>query len=97
MTKAFEFLLRTFAKKYLMRVSPKKVIVITGSIGKTSTTKAISHVLREAGETVQATRNNYNTNLGVPASVLGYDLPKNAKNPFAWMVFFIRALVELRR
>ncbi len=92
MTGFFELVLRKLAQKYLRRVSPAKIIVVTGSIGKTSTTKAITHVLKSANVSVRSTRHNYNTNLGVAVSVLGYDLPKNAKNPFSWAVLLLKSL-----
>lgn len=94
MSNIIERLLTFFAKHHLRQLKPKKVVAITGSIGKTSTTQAIAHVLRESGFVVRSTRHNYNTNIGVASSVLALDLPKNAKNPLSWVVFFAKALAK---
>lgn len=94
MIRILESLLRVFAQKYLSRIQPQKIITITGSIGKTSTTKAIAHVLQESGKKVIATKHNYNTNLGVPASILGYDLPKFAKNPMSWLILLGKSAIK---
>ncbi|MDQ3093864.1 MAG: UDP-N-acetylmuramoyl-tripeptide--D-alanyl-D-alanine ligase [bacterium] len=65
------------------------VIVVAGSVGKTSTTQAIAEVLSET-KRVRATRHNYNSDVGVPCSVFGYDLPSTLANPFAWLAIYIK-------
>lgn len=59
-------------RKFLNKTSPK-IIVVTGSIGKTSTTQAIAKVLRKSYK-VATTRHNYNTPQGVVMSIFGYDI-----------------------
>ncbi len=85
-------ILRRLALKSLGKVKPRKIIVVAGSIGKTSTTQAVAHVLSNAGFRVCSTRHNYNTAIGVPSSILGLDLPAHAKNPFSWLGYFAQAV-----
>jgi UDP-N-acetylmuramyl pentapeptide synthase len=72
------------------------VIVVTGSVGKTSTTQAIATMLA-ATRRVRATRHNYNTDVGVPCSVFGHDLPETLLNPFAWIRIVIKNELTLSR
>jgi len=50
------------------------VVVVTGSVGKTSSKEAIATVLRARGE-VRASSGNYNNELGVPLAILGEESP----------------------
>lgn len=77
-----EKVLRYQAVRYLKNQSPK-VVVVSGSVGKTSTTQAIATVLEE-GFRVRKTLKNYNTNIGVPCSVFGRQIPQRLHNVFAW-------------
>ncbi|MDQ2973446.1 MAG: Mur ligase family protein [bacterium] len=70
------------------------VIVVAGSVGKTSTTQAIAEMLSET-KRVRSTRHNYNSDVGVPCSVFGYDLPNTLANPFAWLSIFIKNEISL--
>ncbi len=76
------------AKRYLQKYAPK-IVVIAGSVGKTSTTHAIATVLSES-HSVKSTIANYNTDVGVPCSIFGQHLPSSLKNPFAWLILFVR-------
>ncbi|MBS0185559.1 MAG: UDP-N-acetylmuramoyl-tripeptide--D-alanyl-D-alanine ligase [Proteobacteria bacterium] len=59
------------------RLSPSiKITAITGSVGKTTTKKALAHILEEQG-CVAASAKSLNTKLGVPLSLIRS--PKNAK------------------
>lgn len=59
-----------FTKKILLKYQPE-IIAITGSVGKTSTKDAIRTVLEAGGFQVRASQKNYNTELGVPFTVIG--------------------------
>jgi UDP-N-acetylmuramyl pentapeptide synthase len=80
-------LLQQQAKRWLRKNKPS-VVIVSGSVGKTSTTQAIATVLSESFE-VRKTIANYNSDLGVPCSVFGRKLPRHLFNPFswAWMLF----------
>jgi UDP-N-acetylmuramoyl-tripeptide--D-alanyl-D-alanine ligase len=81
------------AKIYITS-SKAKVIVVTGSIGKTSTTQAIATVLARK-YTIRKTLHNYNTDVGVPCSVFATELPKNVKNPLSWAVILVQNQFKL--
>lgn len=80
--------LAIFIRLILRKYDPK-VVAITGSVGKTGTTKAILHVLRKQFST-RGPIGNYNTDLGVPLTILGMESP--GANPFGWLRVVGRAL-----
>lgn len=81
-----EKILKFLTKKYLAKYNPK-IIAITGSNGKTSTREAIYVVLKNKYK-VRRSEKNYNTEIGVPLSVLGVEGPKNI---FSWPKVLIDA------
>jgi len=83
------------ARRYV-RASKAKVIVISGSVGKTSTTQAIATVLSQELAVV-STLNNYNSDVGVPCSVFQQELPTSLRNPFAWLWLLAKNTVILVR
>jgi len=87
MRKFIVAILRRQAKRVIKKNKPT-AIVVTGSIGKTSTTQAIATVLSESFA-VRQTIANYNTDVGVPCSVFGRKFPRSLKNPFAWLRLLI--------
>jgi UDP-N-acetylmuramoyl-tripeptide--D-alanyl-D-alanine ligase len=93
MRKQLASVLRWQAKKFIAKNKPK-VVCITGSVGKTSTTQAISTILSQSF-TVRSTIGNYNTDIGVPCSILGNNFPSNLKNPFGWMFLLTKNQLQL--
>lgn len=79
-------ILKYCAVKYLTRHNPK-IVAITGSNGKTSTREAIYAVLKSK-YSVRRSEKNYNTEVGVPFSILGIDSPKRF---WGWPVVLFRA------
>jgi UDP-N-acetylmuramyl pentapeptide synthase len=75
------------ARRVLEKYKPT-VIAVTGSVGKTSTRAAIACVLQERFR-LRTAKGNYNTDIGVPLTILGMDEP--GRNPFAWLRVFARA------
>ncbi len=70
-------------KKYFVKYHPK-LIVITGSVGKTSTKNAIATVLAEKYR-VRVHDGNHNMDMSVPPALLGIRYPENARSPLAWL------------
>jgi UDP-N-acetylmuramoyl-tripeptide--D-alanyl-D-alanine ligase len=77
---------KRFAKEYLVRVlnyiSKKKlakyrpyVVGITGNLGKTTTKDYIFNVLKSGDIQVRATQKSFNSEFGVPLTILGEDNP----------------------
>lgn len=88
--------MKTFAKNLLaslaravVRKYHPLVIGITGSVGKTSAKEAIFAVLASK-MSVRKSHGNYNTEFGVPATILGISAP--GRSPFRWLGAIARAL-----
>lgn len=61
-----------------------KIIAVSGSIGKTSTKRAIATVLSQAPAKVQWQDGNYNDIVSVPLVFFGQTMP-SLTNPLAWL------------
>ena len=77
----------TAEARVLLRRTKPAIIAVTGSVGKTGTKDAIYSVLKDTLH-VRKSAKSYNSDIGVPLSVLGIENP--GTNIFLW----IRALVE---
>jgi len=88
--------LENYVRKYF-RTHPKvKLIVVAGSVGKTSTKVAIAEVLKSQF-TVRVDELNRNAELSAPTSILGIDFPDSQlKNPLAWLGIFRAARAAIR-
>ncbi|HPO05644.1 MAG TPA: UDP-N-acetylmuramoyl-tripeptide--D-alanyl-D-alanine ligase [Candidatus Gracilibacteria bacterium] len=75
MKKILIAILRDAVRAVYNRVKPQ-VVAITGSVGKTTTRVLLAHFLRSKYDILE-TRKNYNTEWGLPLSVLGMDMPKD--------------------
>jgi len=60
-----------------------KLVVVTGSVGKTSTKTAIATVLSQKYR-VRLHEGNHNTHMSVPLAILGVPYPEDIKSFFAW-------------
>lgn len=60
-----------------------KLVVVTGSVGKTSTKTAIATVLSQKYR-VRLHEGNHNTHMSVPLAILGVKYPDNIKSFFEW-------------
>lgn len=82
-------LLAILARAIVHKYKPK-VVMITGSVGKTSTKDAVASMLG-ASYNVRASEKSYNSEFGVPLTIIG------AGNPwydvFAWLLVIEEALV----
>jgi UDP-N-acetylmuramoyl-tripeptide--D-alanyl-D-alanine ligase len=93
MREKIAYILRWQAIRFLNKYAPK-VIVITGSVGKTSATQAITTVLSES-YTVRSTLLNYNTDIGVPCSIFAQKIPSSIKNPFSWVILLLKNEISI--
>ncbi|HEY8992338.1 MAG TPA: Mur ligase family protein [Candidatus Microsaccharimonas sp.] len=79
--------LEGYVKKYL-RIHPDiKLIIVTGSVGKTSTKVAIGTVLAEKFR-VRLHEGNHNAELSTPLAILGIEYPSSLKSVGAWLEIF---------
>lgn len=93
MHKVVTWVLTRQAQRYLRKNNPK-IVVVSGSVGKTSTTQAIATML-ESSFNVGKTIENYNTSIGVPCSIFNRAFPENIKNPLAWLWVLLRNEIDL--
>jgi len=69
-------------RKYLRKHKPK-LVVVTGSVGKTGAKIAIATVLGEAYR-VRTHEGNHNTHLSAPLAILGVEYPDDIRSFSAW-------------
>lgn len=74
--------LALISKVILWRYKPY-VIAIAGSVGKTSTKDAIFQVLKSAGYNVRKSEKSYNSEIGLPLTIIGVENPWS--NIFDWL------------
>jgi len=85
------FVLTLFARAVVRRYRPR-IVMVTGSVGKTSAKDAVAAVLG-ARFLVRKSEKSFNSEFGVPFTVLGVANPWN--NPFAWLSVARSAFVLL--
>src|SRR3989338_3331917 len=81
-------LLAFFARLVVRRYSPR-IVMVTGSVGKTSTKDAVAAALG-ARFLVRGSEKSFNSEFGVPFTVLGGGNPW--EDPVAWLLVARRAL-----
>lgn len=81
------FLARAVVRRYVPRI-----VMVTGSVGKTSTKDAVAAVL-DARFFVRKSEKSFNSEFGVPFTILGVGNPWN--NPVAWFSVIKSALALL--
>lgn len=79
--------LETYVKQYFARHPDIKLVVVTGSVGKTSTKIAIATILSERFR-VRLQEGNHNADISAPLAILGIDYPEDIKSITAWIAIF---------
>ncbi len=80
--------LERYVKKYFKR-HHSKLIVVVGSVGKTTTKHAIASALRAANYRVRMAEENYNAGMSVPLALLGVDYPEDGVHSVkSWLNVF---------
>ncbi len=87
--------LEWYVKKYFKRHPDVKLVVVTGSVGKTTTKIAIGTVLSE-GFRVRLHEGNYNSEISTPLAILGIELPDSLRHIGAWLAVFRAASRRVR-
>jgi len=91
MRKILQFELKILAKLVLKKYKPK-IIGVTGSVGKTTTKEAIFCVLSKKYRVGKSLK-NYNNEIGLPLSILGFESP--GKNILGWFFIFFEGIKML--
>lgn len=84
-------ILALLARAVVRRYKPY-IVMVTGSVGKTSTKDTVAAVL-SSRFLVRKSEKSFNSEFGVPFTILGVDNPWH--NPFAWFSIVKRALILL--
>lgn len=79
--------LEKYVVKYFKAHPEVKLIVVAGSVGKTSTKRAIATLLSQRYR-VALHEGNHNTPISVPVAILGINYPENIKSITAWISVF---------
>lgn len=89
--------LENYIREYFKKHPEVKLIVITGSVGKTSTKRALGTLLSQKYR-LQMENTNHNTEMSVPLGILGIEYPVGkVKNPFAWLAVFRAARYRIKQ
>lgn len=88
--------LQKYVKRYFFKHPEVKLVVVAGSVGKTSTKRALASLLIQRYR-VRMQEGNYNSEISVPMSILGIEMPTNIHNPFVWWGVFRAARVRIKR
>ncbi len=73
--------------KKLLQTNPVEVVIVTGSVGKTSAKIAIGKLLSTSHQ-VRFSEDSYNTSIGLPLSFFGLKTPTPLWDPLAWARIF---------
>ena len=87
--------LEGYVKKYLHHHPEIKLVIVTGSVGKTSTKVAIGTVLSERFR-VRLHEGNHNAELSAPLAILGIEYPQSLKSIGTWLAVFKAAKARIR-
>lgn len=88
--------LQKYVRKYFLKYPLIKLIVVTGSIGKTQAKVSIATVLSSALR-VRLFHGNRGTNFTTPLAVLGIDYPSDIKGFRAWHKIFKAARKRIKQ
>lgn len=79
--------LEKYVRKYFRIHSEVKLVIVAGSIGKTSTKRAIATLLSQKFR-VAMHEGNHNTHMSVPLAIMGVEYPEKVKSFIAWWAVF---------
>ena len=88
--------LEKYVIKYFKKHPEVKLVVVTGSVGKTSAKRAIATVLSQKYR-VRLHEGNHNTEISAPLAILGIEYPGNIRSLGAWLSVFSAARRRIRK
>lgn len=92
------YILKKLAKyvtKYFAKHPEVKLIVVAGSVGKTSTKRALADLLSRRYR-VRMHEGNHNTEFAAPLAILGVKYPENPRSIAAWLAAFRAARLRIK-
>ena len=87
--------MQKYVRKYFEKHPEVKLVVVAGSVGKTSTKRALGDLLVQRYR-VRMQEGNHNSEVSVPLAILGIEYPTNLRNPFAWFGVFRAARLRIK-
>jgi len=87
--------LEGYVRRYFRKHPEVKLVVVAGSIGKTSTKRAIATVLSKHFR-VALHEGNHNTQVSVPVAILGIKYPEKVRSVGAWLKVFAAARERIK-
>jgi UDP-N-acetylmuramoyl-tripeptide--D-alanyl-D-alanine ligase len=87
--------LERYVAKYFEKHPEVKLVVVAGSVGKTSTKRDIATLLSSRYR-VALHEGNHNTHLSAPLAILGIDYPGSIKSIGAWLSVFAAARARIK-
>lgn len=88
--------LEKYVTKYLVRHPEVKLIIVVGSVGKTSTKMAIGTLLNQKYR-VRLHEGNHNAELSAPLALLGVEYPDNIRSIGEWLTVFRAAKKRIKQ
>jgi UDP-N-acetylmuramyl pentapeptide synthase len=88
--------LQKYVSRYFTKHPDVKLIVVVGSVGKTSTKRALADILSRKYR-VRMHEGNHNTEFAAPLAILGIEYPSNIRNFASWMSIFRAARKRIRQ
>ena len=88
--------LEKYVTKYLKRHPEVQLIIVVGSVGKTSTKMAIGTVLSQKFR-VRLHEGNHNAELSAPLALLGVEYPEDLRSVGEWMRVFKAARQRIKQ
>ena len=79
--------LQKYVVKYFELHPHVRLIVVAGSVGKTSTKRALGRLLSQRFR-VRMHEGNHNSEVSAPLAILGINLPERLHSPLAWLGVF---------
>lgn len=88
--------LEKYVIKYFLKHPEVKLIVVAGSVGKTSTKQAIATLLSQRYR-VALQKGNHNTHMSAPLAILGIEYPEDIRSVGAWLSVFAAARKRIKQ
>ncbi len=88
--------LQKYVVKYFKKHPEVQLVAVVGSVGKTSTKRALADILSQRFR-VRMHEGNHNTDVSAPLAILGIDYPSNIRNPLSWLAVFRAARLRIKQ
>lgn len=88
--------LERYVRQYFAAHPEVKLIAVVGSVGKTSTKRAVADLL-SLRYRVRMHDGNHNSDISAPLAILGIEYPSNIRNPLEWRRVFQAAKLRVEQ